>query len=172
MNTNALVGSNKLYPLQCEEAVNYVVGRSGQGEQVIMGLPGPFLAAVFFDENGGFVKHEIRHPAPAAQPPGIPSARQAHVQPLTRMWEVLEDWKREIGFTSSKIEIIKFYLTDIDAGILDLPGHLQDIADAPPETDDQLECAEELQLWRQLGKFVLRWGGEYWLDSSGRVTDT
>jgi hypothetical protein len=162
------------YTIQHTDTVNFSAGRTEDGKQVILGVPGSFLAAVFFDAQGNFLRCETRKPHLA-----LPVATQQAHKPggdlLAQLWASLDTWKSEIGFSPSTIVVSCFSVSDLGLGITELPHYLQDLLDHPSSEPDETlrqEYFAEIAEWHRQNKFVLRWGNEYWMNSSGEVTDT
>src|SRR5262249_50543972 len=153
---------------------NFIAGQTRRGEQVIMGIPGPYAVAAFFDPQGAFLRHEVRQVGgstrlDALRPGKVPREER------TRLWELLNSWKSELGFTPGTVSVFSFALPNLGIGIYPLPQYLRDaLDDSLPEPDEQYrnECLSDVEEWRRLGRFVVRWGNEYWMNSSGEVTDT
>jgi hypothetical protein len=164
----------KKYIIQYSDDVNFVTGLTRNGEQVIMGIPDLCVAAAFFDAQGKHLRHETRR-LTNALPPSSLNPHNALRDLIPQLWALVDAWKLEVGFMPSAISVFKFSLPDLELGIDDLPKYLQDIVDDPSsELDEQhrQECLSEIEEWRRLGKFAVCWGNEYWMSSTGAVTDT
>ncbi len=159
------------YTIQSSDCVNFVTGVNRQGDQVIMGIPGPCALAAFFDEHGEFVRYETRVlPGPSRPLVGRPSD-----ETIAKLWTLLDSWKSEIGLREGTISIFAFRIDALDVRIGDLPDYLNGLFTDPSvaHTDKSgAEYAEDIQEWRREGRFVLRWGNEYWLDRFGAVIAT
>jgi hypothetical protein len=163
-----------LYPIQNADAVSFVTGRTITGEQAILGVPGPFIAAVFFDSEGNYLRYEIRRPSTSLLLPG-PQGRKAPRELLPHLWKMLDTWKTEIGYTPATITVASFFLPDLEVGIAKLPPHLHGYSEDPlsePDKNLRGQLAEELAEWQRQQRFVLCWGNDYWMNRAGEVTDT
>jgi hypothetical protein len=139
-----------------------------------MGVPGRYVAAAFFSDQGDLLRHEARQLAGTELSDTLrPGAVRG--QERDQLWALLDAWKTEIGFTPQDVVITRFAVPQLGLGLSDLPQYLQEALDrVSPEPDEQYhqECLSDIEDWQRLGKFVLKWGSEYWMNSSGDVTDT
>lgn len=174
MNPTARSHDRTHYLVQSPNAVNFVTGRTRNGEQGLMGVPGHYVAAAFFDDQGVLLRHEVRQ-LPGTNPSEVLRPGGVRGQERDRLWELLDAWKSEIGFSPQDVAITKFVVPQLGLGLSDLPQYLQEALDgSQPEPDEEYhqECLSDIEVWRRLGKFVVKWGSEYWMNSSGEVTDT
>lgn len=175
MSVDSKDSGDRRYLIQHPDAVSFITSHADSKEQVIMGVPGPLLLAAFFDSEGQLLRHEVRTISVGSMSPGQEHPRKVRGELQKKLWDALETWKAEIHFTPSTVHVLPFYLAEYDVGINELPHHLRDYLEAPSgETDeiDRQAFEEEIAEWRSLGKFEFCWGNDYWLDSSGVVTDT
>lgn len=160
----------RYYLIQPTEAASFQVGKTAQGEQVVLGMPGPFLAAVFFNSSGDFLRAETR-PSPLQT---YYNSRWVSESQNDELWQLFESWKQTIGFISDAIVITHFTLPAIEVGVYDLPKFLREFCDCPSteEYEEDREASyEEVRRWRSLGMFVLDWVNEYWINKNGNICD-
>ena len=99
---------------------------------------------------------------------------------IKALWSVLDAWKSEIGLVPSEVKIRRFHLPRWDnwgagIGLFELPQFMQDCADDPLSEKDEhfrKELLDDIEQFRSKGKYVLRWGTEYWMSKEGEITDT
>jgi hypothetical protein len=174
MNSASSPSEVKRYPIQSPDAVNFVTGRTKDGQQVIMGVPGPYVLAAFFDAQGNLVRYEVRALRDRDSRPALRLGKPREPD-VAELWALVDAWQREIGFTASSVSISKFDVSDLGIGLFDLPRYLQDVLENPSSIPDEQyrnDCFSDLQDWRRDGTFVLYWGNEYWMTSSGEVFAT
>jgi len=173
-NSDRRPSGPKKYPIQHPEIATFDTGRTREGEQVVIGVPGPYVVAAFFDAGGAILRHEVR------QVSGTPS--RAELRPekppkglMPRLRDLVRDWQAEMGFTPSDVSVCQFSLPDLGFGIYDLPEFLRyalDDSKPHPDEDFRRECLDHLEEWRRLGKFTVLCGNEYWMSDSGEITDS
>jgi hypothetical protein len=168
----------KVYRVQYNDCCNFVTGVVPQGEQVLIGVVGqePFhVVAAFFDKSGCFLREESRRVEQRA-----PSHAHREEDQTKALWDVLEAWKEEIRLVPNEVTIRKFHLPKWDnwgagIGMFELPQFMQDCADDPSSVKDEQfrqELLDDIDWFRNKGKYVLRWGTEYWMSKEGQITDT
>jgi hypothetical protein len=169
-----LVSIQRRYTIQSVDAVSFLPGHTSAGEQAILGIPGSFLVAAFFGTQGDFLRHESRHLPQCSA--GLAMLSGEDRKSLRKqLWAMLGAWKVELGLTPGTIVVSRFSIPEVGVELADLPDYLQDHLEHPdrePDEDLRRELAKSVIEWRRLGRFVLRWGNEYWLNSAGEVTDT
>jgi hypothetical protein len=170
----------KQYIVQYNNCCNFVVGLSAKGEQVLMGVVGVaplHVVAVFFNKSGEFLRNERRLVRFVEREQRHADRHDSQVKAL---WHALDAWKGEIGLTPNEIRITKFHLPEWDhwgegIGLFDLPQFMQDGVDGTLwEKDEQCrrELLKDIEQFRNKGKYVLRWGTEYWISKEGEITET
>lgn len=173
--------AEKLYTVQFNDCCNFVAGVLPQNEQVLMGVVGDdslFVVAAFFDEAGNFLRQESRS-VPSPQNQGKPYA-QIYEEQVKALWRKVEAWKVEIGLKPKGIRIARFDLPEwshwgAGIGLFALPQFLQGCADdssSAGHAQFRQELRDGVEEFQTNGKFVLRWGTEYWMSQDGEITDT
>jgi hypothetical protein len=173
MKNNSTKPSKK-YLIRPAEAVSFVTGRTAAEEQVVLGVPGPYVAGVFFNAEGQLLRHDLRHPALQHSPP-LAHPGKVRGALLVHLWDMLDEWKAELRLIPNPIRVWQFSVPELGIWIADLPQYLQDYSDTRDSEIDEAvrsELDNQLVEWQQLNKFVLRCGNEYWMNSKGEVTDT
>jgi hypothetical protein len=167
-----------LYTIQHNECCNFVVGVSDGDEQVLMGVAPGHVVAVFFDKTGRFLRTEDR-PVQYERKPGS-TQQQQREERIKAAWQMVDAWKAELGLVQGEIRVGHFALPEwgdwgAGVGLFDLPQFMQDLLDDPSsEHDEQYrqEVLDGIEYFRRNGKYVLRWGTEYWMSKGGEITDT
>jgi hypothetical protein len=90
-----------------------------------------------------------------------------------RIATLLNAWQKEIGFRPATITVKKFFSVEHYIGIEDYPSHFAEILSDPEATEDErIDVRDSMTLWDRDGQFVLLWGNDYWLNSSGDVVSS
>ncbi len=147
----------QLYPLQAGEGY-FDAGVLPDGRQVLMAAFYDATFAIVFGADGTFLEYLER-----------PNATHAPNKPALRAWQ------QELGFSPHLINVEQFFVEDRGVGIDDLPDHYQEFLDDPerePDADERAELERGIREWTKQGCFVLYWGNDLWLDSSGHVTSS
>ena len=147
----------KLYTLQAGEGY-FDAGVLPDGRQALMAAFYPATFAILFAADGTFLEYLER-----------PNAVHAPNEPALRAWQA------ELGFTPKTIRVEDFYCDEMGVGIADLPSHYEELLDDPesePDPEERAERLREIEEWQRVGSFVLYWGNDLWLDSSGHVTSS
>jgi hypothetical protein len=166
-----------LYSVQYNDCCNFVAGVVPEGEQVLMGVVGQgplHVVAAFFDKSGCFLRVENRR-VTFVEKSGQTHAQQ-EAERIKALWSVLDAWKAEIGLVPNEVKIGRFHLPECDnwgegIGLFDLPKFMQDCVDDPSsEKDEQFrqELLDDIGQFQSEGKYVLRWGTEYWMSKRER----
>jgi len=162
------------YLIQNQDAVSFVTGRTPAGEQAILGVPGPYVAGLFFDVKGDFLRCDSRQP-PLGHAAPLNQSGKVRGALLTQLWGMLNEWKTELELIPGTIAVSKFSVPQFGVWIADFPQYLQEYFDKRDSESDQVVRAEldnEVAEWQRSRKFVLQWGNEYWMNRNGEVTDT
>src|SRR5262249_15752195 len=91
------------------------------------------------------------------------------------VWSALNDWKQEVGFVPATIHVEAFHMPALRIGIDDLPDSFKRFLanpEAVPHPIRRHHCHEDIRELQATTKYVLRWGEEYWMDSTGNVIAT
>ncbi len=125
----------------------------------------PELVAIFFDESGDLLGVERRHLEFLVPRGGMFDIYDERIPPF------LQAWQDEIDFCPEVIQVRKFFIMDL--GIEDYPDHFDEILNDPAASDDEKAgIREAVRRWDADGQFVLIWGNDYWLDSTGEVVSS
>jgi hypothetical protein len=145
----------------------FYTGRTlGKGQilfGILAGENGQEIAAVWFDPAGKFSRFTTQKITT------LPS--ETRDAALHR--HVIE-FQRTNGFRPDTIRVKKFSIPDRFIKIEDIPEHYQEFLNNPNdyEPERQQELADDIRTWIQDGDFVLWWGEDYYLDSSGEVVSS
>lgn len=151
---------------------DFKTGLTAVGNQVLMGILYPSLVAIMFDVEGK-LDHVERRPAPT------PRIVSGHPQLFDAEYEakylgLLRDWQRVIGFTEKPITVRKFSIDGV--AVFERPSHFNDfIRDPIGEEPNELErrrIQEMIARWEREGRFVLRWGKDFWMNADGTIHST
>ena len=67
----------------------------------------------------------------------------------------------------------QFFIPELGIGIEDYPDHFGEILDDPDSSDDEkADVRDSMETWDADGQFVLNWGNDYWLESTGEVVSS
>lgn len=164
--------SERIYTVAYTPDGDFVCGIVPSGEQVLMGLGGKALLAVFFSPAGEWLLCEEREVA-VALPDDLPLGEQ-RFQTLLRWQDALAEWQATLGVQPRDIAIRRFFVREYDVGISGMPdGYLRAFRRRPSlSPEEQLALDRDVVEWSQTGKYVLWWGSEFWMDAAGHVIAT
>lgn len=156
------------FPIQSAPERYFYAGHLPKRHQALIGrdLYGKITVAIF-DSNGVLI--DVIHKV-LPSPPVIRSVNQIR--------DVDEDdfqtyLQREYGFSSGEIHIKEFSVPKEMFAVYHLPSSYRVFLEDPnsPILDDEMRQAfpELIRQWNELGQFVLEWGNDYWLNSTGQV---
>jgi hypothetical protein len=159
--------SERRYPIKSHASYCFYTGVTSGGRQVLMGLFCPDLLAFFFDAEGNLLGVDDR-PVPFFR--GVPPPYNIYDE---RIAPLLDAWQREIGFRPTTITVKKFFSPEHHIGIEDYPSHFEEILSDPGADEEEKRATRDsIRLLDEGGQFVLFWGNDYWLDSSGEVVSS
>jgi hypothetical protein len=123
------------------------------------------VCAFLFSAEGDYLCLERRKPRLNAD---LVSNKDSHVRELYAFLSA------EFGFAPDLIRIKRFAEPTESVSVQPLPQSLRQFAESPAEADaDEYLCKlEELRRWVDEEAFVLNTWNDYWLDASGKVTDS
>ena len=160
--------ANRLYRIRSAETYGFFAGTAAGGRQVLMGLHCPYLVAIFFDADGSMAEVQKRHLEFLQLRGG--GAIPTHDIFDERIPVRLEAWQQEMGFAPGVIRVWEFVVPELGIALQDRPEHFAETLDDPAASaDDKERTRKAIQEWDAQGFFVLLWGNDYWLDSTGEV---
>jgi hypothetical protein len=157
-----------LFPIRNAPDRYFYAGHLPDGRQALVGrsVYGQIIAALF--DHGGNLMQVIHQDLPS--PPVLPDAGAIR--------EVDDDdfqaylWC-QFGFTPGLIRIKEFRVPGEMFAVYHLPQHYREFLEDPngPAFDaEQREAFPDMICqWNEWGQFVLEWGNDFWLDSTGEV---
>jgi len=163
------VGQPKRFPL-CLDEYGLHAGTTSAGTQVLIGLLCPYVAVYVFSQDGALLGGQRRlwlEPAPRMGEGGPYRIYDPAFQ--TAVSRQIREWQDELAFTAGCIRVQGFSDPEMNAGIEELPEHLQDLDE---EDEDFEELQEQLADWEASGSFVFHWGKEYFMSRDGEVEST
>lgn len=143
----------KRYTVYSHEAYVIIAGIIGESQVLVFPTGGAFLV-LYFDSQGSRTESAT-----------VP------IDPGKGGRKSLAEWLGSQGFCRMPISIRRFYIPDINCGIKDIPDSMRKAVEHP-ERFHPAEAAEIRQMaveWIRDGMFVLCWGEDYYMDSSGSV---
>ena len=157
-----------LFPIRSAPERYFYAGRLPAGRQALIArsVYGQMIAAIF--DGGGNLMQVIHQELPS--PPVFPDSDGFR--------EVDEDdfqgyLLREFGFCPGLIRIKEFRIPEETFAIYHLPEHYREFLEnpnGPAFGDEEREAFPDLiRQWNEWGQFVLEWGNDFWLDSTGEV---
>jgi hypothetical protein len=157
-----------LFPIRSEPGRNFYAGYLPEGCQVLIGrsIYGDMIVAVF--DGGGNLRRVIREDYPASPVRGTSGTKR----------EVDDEQFQEylagkLGFEPALIRIKEFRMPQDRFAVYHLPQHYHEFLNNPHNLIFDDEVREVLpgliRQWHEWGQFVLEWGNDYWLDSTGQV---
>ncbi len=145
------------YTGQLPDGRQALIGRSAHGQ----------LISVICDSRGNLMQ-VIHHELPTSSV--LPDSGE--------IGEIDEDdfqdcLRREFGFSQGLIRIKEFGIPDEKFAVYHLPARYREFLENPHSPtfseEDLGEFPGLIRQWHELGQFVLEWGNDYWLDSTGVV---
>jgi hypothetical protein len=157
-----------LFPIRSAPGRYFYAGHLPKQRQALIGcgICGPLTVAIF--DAGGSLTQVIHHELPS--PSVIPDSKPVHARNEEEFYKCLH---REFGFSPGLIRIKEFHIPEEMFAVYHLPQHLQKFLENPndPIFDDEDHEALPgmIREWNEWGQFVLEWGNDFWLDSTGEV---
>jgi hypothetical protein len=125
------------------------------------------LIAPMFDGHGnltGIVRQEL------PSPPVLPDSGEVREVDEDDFHEYL---RREFGFSPGLIRIKEFHIPQEMFAVYHLPQQYREFLDNPKSTafgaEERQAFPGLIRRWLEQGQFVLEWGNDFWLDSTGEV---
>jgi hypothetical protein len=157
-----------LFPIRSAPERYFYAGHLPNDRQALVACDdwGRMIVAIF--DGGGNLTQVIHQELPS--PPVLPDSGE--------LCEVDEDdfqkyLHSEFGFSPGLIRIKEFRIPEEMFAVYHLPQHYREFLENPnsPAFDDEERQAFPglIQQWNEGGQFVLEWGNDYWLDSTGEV---
>jgi hypothetical protein len=157
-----------LFPIRTAPERYFYAGHLPHGRQALVArsVYGEMVAAIF--DSGGDLLEVIRRELPS--PPVVVEADTIR--------EVDEDDFRrylhqELGFSPGLIHIKEFCVQPEGLAVYHLPQSYQEFLRDPTasifDDNDREAYPSLIERWLDQGQFVLEWGNDFWLDSTGKV---
>jgi hypothetical protein len=161
-----------LFHCASQDDYPWEAGQTDRDGQVLIGVYNAEVVAVFFNDSGNPARFERRSSSFATP------MKERSIDDSTfdaALQGVLDSWKREIDFHAAGIRVAPFFIPELQVGVSELPIFLQGFLENPSFVTSARERQEwhlDVSRWQAEGRFVLRWGKEYWMNKRGEVTDT
>jgi hypothetical protein len=160
-----------LFPVRSAPERYFYAGHLPEGRQALIArsVYGQIIAAIF--DAGGNLMQVIRQELPS--PPVLPGSVHFREADEDRLQEYL---RHEFGFSPGLIRVKEFCIPGEEFAVYHLPQLYQEFQENPnsPAVDavDREALPEVIRQWNEGGQFVLEWGNDFWLDSTGEVVAT
>jgi hypothetical protein len=147
-----------------EDLARFVPGRTGDGEQVLMGvLAKELLVSFFFSPDGQYLRYEF---FPVPYDPELPPGQHGNV-----LEDAKRRWMTGLGMIASDIQVRHFAFPEWRIGIAEwpqawFPEVQRALSEGKPFEDEFLEE------WQQEGRWVLFWHNDYWMTADGEICAT
>jgi hypothetical protein len=157
-----------LFPIRSEPAYYFYAGHLPGGRQALIArsVYGALIVAVF--DGGGNLVQVIHRELPS--PPVLRDSGEIREVDERDFRKYL---RREFGYAPGLIRIKEFRLPQEMLAVYHLPQHYREFLEDPnsPVFDDEQRQSFPglIREWHEEGQFVLEWGNDYWLDSTGEV---
>jgi hypothetical protein len=157
-----------LFPVRSAPERSFYAGYLTDRRQALVACSksGQMIIAVF---DGGGNLTEVFHQ-------DLPSPRELlESGDLRAVYEddYQEYLQRALGLSPGLIRIKTFRLHLERFGVYELPQRqrdfLENCSDSKFSDEDRQWFPEMIQQWKERGQFVLEWGNDFWLDSTGEV---
>jgi hypothetical protein len=157
-----------LFPIRSVPERYFYAGHLPEGRQVLIArsVYGQMIAAIF--DSGGNLIQVIHQELPS--PPVLPDSGEIREVDDGDFQEFL---RREFGFSPGLIRIKEFRIPQDRFAVYHLPQHYREFLENPNSQafdEEEREAIPGLiHQWNEWGQFVLEWGNDFWLDSTGEV---
>jgi hypothetical protein len=157
-----------LFPIRSAPGRYFYAGHLPDGRQALIArsVYGQLIAAMF-DRRGNLI--QVIHQA-LPSPPVLPDSDEIREVDETDFQEYLQ---RKFGFSPGLIRIKEFRLPNEMFAVYHLPEHYREFLENPSSPffgeEERQAFPDLIRQWNQLGQFVLEWGNDFWLDSTGEV---
>jgi hypothetical protein len=157
-----------LFPIQSAPSRQFYAGELPDGGQalVVCSVSGDMIIALF-DRQGnltGVVNQELPSPRKLLEGGDFAAVYDEDYQEYLR---------RTLGLSPGLIIIKSFRMPAAMLGVYHLPQHYQDFLEKPDDPrftdEDRRDFPIWIAQWNERSEFVLEWGNDFWLDSSGEV---
>jgi hypothetical protein len=157
-----------LFPIRSAPEYYFYAGQLPDGRQALIAhsVYGQMVAAIF--DGGGNMIRVVHQELPS--PPVLPDSGKIREVDEDDFHEYL---RRKFGFSPGLIRIKEFHIPEEMFAVYHLPQHYREFLENPnrPAFDDEEREAlpGRIRRWNEWGQFVLEWGNDFWLDSTGEV---
>jgi hypothetical protein len=157
-----------LFPVRSAPGRCFYAGHLPGGRQALIArsVYGQMVAGIF--DGGGNLMQVMRQELPS--PPALPGPGEAREVDEDAFQEYL---RREFGFSPGLIRIKEFRAPEETFAVYHLPQHYREFLGNPNNSSFDEEQRQALpgliRRWNEGGQFVLEWGIDFWLDSTGVV---
>jgi hypothetical protein len=146
---------------------DFYTGTAPDGRQVLMGICGDEVVALWFDASGVFLDVQTS-PVPRAEG----AWGEAALRPL---FQRALEWQREIAFEPGPIRVRGFFLPPPHLiGIQQYPDWIEQFRTEPeiwPE-EEWDEMRASIADWEEQESYVLWWAKDYYMTKDGEVKST
>jgi hypothetical protein len=157
-----------LFPIRSAPERYFYAGHLPDGRQALIArsVYGQLIAAIC--DGGGNLTQVVHQELPS--PPVLPDSGEIREVDEDEFREYL---RREFGFSPGLIRIKEFHIPEGMFAVYHLPPHYREFLENPngPSFDEEERQAFPglIRQWNECGQFVLEWGDDFWLDSTGAV---
>lgn len=157
-----------LFPIRSSPADYFYAGHLPGNRQTLIArsVHGQMIAAMF--DEGGNLMQFIHEELPS--PPVLPESEVIREVDEDDFQDYLQ---RQFGYTPGLISIKEFCLPQEPFAVYHLPQDYREFLKNPNSSaiDDEQrrDFPVLIQRWIESGQFVLEWGNDFWLDSTGEV---
>lgn len=157
-----------LFPIRSAPGRYFYAGHLPEGRQALIArsVYGQMVAAIL--DSGGNLVQVIHHELPS--PPVLPDSDEIREVDEDDFPEYL---RREFGFSPGLIRIKEFRIPQEMFAVYHLPQHYREFLVNPKSPafgeEERTVFPGLIRQWNEWGQFVLEWGNDFWLDSTGEV---
>jgi hypothetical protein len=166
LNRNA--NGDLLFPIRSAPERYFYAGHLPEQRQALIArsVYGQLIAAIF--DAAGNLGQIVHQELPS--PPVLPNSGEIREVDEDGFQEYL---RREFGFSPGLIRIKEFRLPAELFAVYHLPEHYRMFLECPNspafDEEDRRALPGLIRQWNEWGQFVLEWGNDFWLDSTGEV---
>jgi hypothetical protein len=157
-----------LFPIRSAPERYFYAGYLPEGRQALIArsVSGQLIAAIC--DGGGNLMQVIHRELPS--PPVLPDSGEIREVDEDDFQEYLHC---EFGFSPGLIRVKEFRIPHEMFAVYHLPEHYREFLENPNSPvfgeEERQAFPGLIRQWNGWGQFVLEWGNDFWLDSTGEV---
>ena len=158
--------SKVLYAISPRPDVDFHVGRTNKGQQVVLGVIFSGVVAYIFDSDGRFLSRVYRPWEPPESADILSFQQSQHSQFRANLDHRMSELRQQLDVKVKEelITIEEFFDAGLFVGIQSIPMCLVQAAKNETQSEYQDRCSER-DAWIDSGRFVFWWTTDCWLSN-------